>query len=53
MFFKTGEKVVLKFFIKNRVQHRCFPVNIAKRLRTAFIMEHRCCFRPDPIIYFG
>ena len=24
-------------FIKNRLQHRCFPVNIAKCLRTAFL----------------
>ena len=24
-------------FIKERLQHRCFPVNIAKFLRTAFL----------------
>ena len=27
-------------FIKKRLQHRCFPVNIAKLLRTAFFIEH-------------
>ena len=26
-------------FIKNRLQHRCFPVNIVKFLRTAFFIE--------------
>ena len=27
-------------FIKKRLQHRCFPVNIAKFLRTVFFIEH-------------
>ena len=27
-------------FIKKRLLHRCFPVNIAKLLRTAFFIEH-------------
>ena len=27
-------------FIKNRLQNRCFPVNIAKCLSTAFYIEH-------------
>ena len=27
-------------FIKKRLQHSCFPVNIAKFLRTAFFIEH-------------
>ena len=27
-------------FVKKRFQHRCFPVNIAKFLRTAFFTEH-------------
>ena len=27
-------------FIKRRLQHRCFPVNIAKFLRTTFFIEH-------------
>ena len=31
--------------IKKKLQHRCFPVNIAKFLRTAFFTEQlRCCF---------
>ena len=30
----------LKKFIKKRLQHRCFPVNIAKCLSTAFYIEH-------------
>ena len=28
--------------IKKRLQNRCFPVNIAKFLRTAFFIEHLC-----------
>ena len=49
MFFKTSvlesrfNKVAdLKacHFIKKRLQHRCFPVNIAKILKTAFFIEH-------------
>ena len=27
-------------FIKNRLQHECFPLNIAKFLRTAFFVTH-------------
>ena len=27
-------------FIKKRLQHRCFPVNIEQFLRTAFFIEH-------------
>ena len=27
-------------FIKNRLQHMCFPVNTKKLLRTAFLIEH-------------
>ena len=27
-------------YIKERLQHGCFPVNIAKFLRTAFLTEH-------------
>ena len=27
-------------FIEKRLQHRCFPVNTAKFLRTAFFIEH-------------
>ena len=34
------KKVALKFFIKKRLQQRYFPVNIAKILRTAFVIEH-------------
>ena len=29
-------------FVKKRIQHRCFPVNIVKFLRTAFFVEHPC-----------
>ena len=51
MFFKIG--VLKKFaiftgkhlcqacnFIKNRLQHRCFPANILKFLKTAVFIEH-------------
>ena len=27
-------------FIKKRLQHRCFPVKLAKFLRTPFLKEH-------------
>ena len=37
MFFKIG---ILKKLIYKRLQHRSFPVNIAKFLRTAFFIEH-------------
>ena len=30
-------------FIKKRLQHRCFPVNIAKFLRAAIFIEHLRC----------
>ena len=41
MFFKilsifTGKHLKACNFIKKRLQHRCFPVNIAKLLRTVF-----------------
>ena len=40
MFFKTG--VPLDFnFIKKRLQHTCFPVKLAKSLRTPFFKKHR------------
>ena len=32
----------LQAFIKKRVQHRCFPGNTTKLLRTAFFIEHLC-----------
>ena len=40
----TGKHLRWRFlltkFIKKRLQHRCFPVNIAKCLSTAFYTEH-------------
>ena len=54
MFFKAGNihkktrvleslfnKVAIKFFIKQRLKHKYFPVNIAKFLKTAFVKEYR------------
>ena len=32
--------IKLQTFIKKRLQHRCFPVNIAKFLRTLFFIAH-------------
>ena len=29
-------------FMKRRFKHSCFPVNIAKFLKTAFLIEHLC-----------
>ena len=31
-------------FVKKRLQHSCFPVNIIKFLRTAFSIEHQWLF---------
>ena len=40
----TGKHLCWRFFlinfIKKRLQHRCFPVKIAKCLSTAFYIEH-------------
>ena len=30
----------LQFYLKKRLWHRCFPVNIGKFLRTPFLTEH-------------
>ena len=42
----TGKHLCWRFFlinfIKKRLQHRCFPVNIAKCLSTAFYIEYIC-----------
>ena len=42
----TGKRLCWRFFLINfinkRLQHRCFPVNIAKCLSTAFYMECIC-----------
>ena len=40
MFLKIGAlKIFAIFWIKKILQHRCFPVNIAKVLRTAFLQN--------------
>ena len=39
--------VFIKNFIKNRLQHRCFPVNISKFFRTAFLDEAPVVAAPD------
>ena len=42
----TGKHLCWRYFlinfIKKRLQHRCFPVNIAKCLSTAFYVEYIC-----------
>ena len=44
--------IVIKKFIKKRLQHRCFPVNIGKFLRTAFFIKHlRYLFLQILIVY--
>ena len=44
MFFKIailkGFAILLINFIKNRLQHRCFPVHIVIFLRTAVFVDH-------------
>ena len=36
---KVGDLKAFNIF-KKKLQHRCFPVNIAKFLKTAFFIEH-------------
>ena len=36
----TEKHLCRSFFFKKRLLHRCFPVNIAKFLRTALFIEH-------------
>ena len=38
--FKTVADLEARKFIKKRLQYRCFPVDIAKSLRTIFSIEH-------------
>ena len=33
--------------LQNRLWHRCFPVNLAKFLRTPFVIEHLRCLPPN------
>ena len=39
LFYKVAG-LIARNFIKGRLQHRCFPLNIAKFLRAAFLTEH-------------
>ena len=39
-FFNKVASLNAYSFIKKRLQHRCFPVNIAKLLITASFIEH-------------
>ena len=39
--FTHIKKVILKFFIRKRLQHKYFFVNIAKFFKTAFVVGHR------------
>ena len=38
--FKKVAALKARNFIKKKLQHRCFPVNITKFLRTPFFAEH-------------
>ena len=40
LFLIKFSKKFIKNFIKKRLQHRCFPANIAKFLRTTFFIQH-------------
>ena len=42
----------LTFLLKKRFQHRCFPVNIAKFLRIAFLWNTFCSLYFDVMIEF-
>ena len=51
--FIFNEVAVLKAcnFIQQRFQHKCFPVNTAKSLRTTFFKEHPGgCFGINPLM---
>ena len=48
LFYKVASFQTCKF-IKKKLQHRCFPVKLAKFLRTAFLKEHL----PWPHLIFG
>ena len=37
--------------IEKRLQHRCFPMNVAKFLRTAFFIEHLWWLLPETLIH--
>ena len=41
-FARSSRQQMFCNFIKKRLQHRCFPVNIAKFLRITFFIEHVC-----------
>ena len=45
-FYKTADLKAYNF-IKKRPQHRCFPVSIAKFLRTPFFTEHWWLLLPN------
>ena len=40
LFFNKAARLKICNFIKKRLKHRCFPVNIAKFLRTFSFIEH-------------
>ena len=46
-FFNKVASLKAYNFIKKRLRHRCFPVNMAKLLRTAFFIEHLWWLLPD------
>ena len=47
LFFNKVAGLKAYNFIKKRLWHRCFPVNMAKLLRTAFFIEHLWWLLPD------
>ena len=50
LFNKVADLQACKF-IKKRLQLRCFPLNIAKFLRTAFLIEHLRWLLLDPVTH--
>ena len=40
LFYKVADLREKRDLLKKRPQHRCFPVNFAKFLRTPFFTEH-------------
>ena len=43
---------VVIYFVKRRLQHRCFPEKFVNLLRTTFFIEHLRWLLPNTFMYF-
>ena len=44
LFFNKVARLRHAILFFKKLQHRCFPVKIAKSLRTAFFIQHLCLY---------